>query len=254
MLTAIRAACEPSDPYFSLDTDGIEWISESKRAREELISKIRGDLFISKLTPTYPVGTSYRTVSARRDYPAIWGRISGKYPHLRSKLVFRPSWLAQTRFGEILYKGDVLLKELAGGSPVFSDGTVKAGRVSGYMSYSMRVVSKGLQGAGNGVMHMADKGSSRLWFDLISPDEKNAFRDNSRAEKLTLISARRVIQDGSALDFSSIYPRIFVKRHDLASNTDLDVPQPEMDALSSQRSLLSSGKGFSRTAHCPVAA
>jgi hypothetical protein len=234
MLTAIRAACEPSDPYFSLDTDGVEWIAESKKAREELISRIRGDLFISKLTPTYPVGTTYRTISARRDYPAIWAKISARYPHLRSKLVFRPSWLAQTRFGEILYKGDVLLKELAGGSPVFNDGTVKANRVGGYTSYSMRVVSKGLQSARNGVTHIAGGGQSRLWFDLISPDEKSAIRDSSKAEKLTLVSARRVIQDGSALDFSSIYPRMFVKRHDLASGTDLDVPQPEMDALSSQ--------------------
>jgi hypothetical protein len=37
---------------------------------------------------------------------------------LRSKLVFHPEGLRDTRFGEILYKADVLLKELSSGIPV----------------------------------------------------------------------------------------------------------------------------------------
>ena len=49
------------------------------------------------------------------------------HPNFKAQLVFRPEWLRQTRFGEILYKGDLLLKELSEGVPLLGATELRAG-------------------------------------------------------------------------------------------------------------------------------
>jgi hypothetical protein len=59
---------------------------------------------------------------------------SGKKNNFRSVLVFHPEWLRETRFGEILYKADVLLKELSSGVSVLTPGPLRAKSIKGYLA------------------------------------------------------------------------------------------------------------------------
>src|SRR4029077_4273124 len=93
-LTALRAACEEQDPYFSLDADnGGMWNKEGDEAFELLWERIKKDFepHLSLSRGDKPdASLEVRTVSARRDYLEIWNEIAPRYSNLRSKLVFHP--------------------------------------------------------------------------------------------------------------------------------------------------------------------
>lgn len=181
-LTALRLACERDDPYFSLDPiDGGKWAKDGDLAFEEAWQRIGERLqedaqaLLEKTTyrGEYLDGPEFITVSIARRYPEIWKTLAPKYPELRSQLVFRPGWLRHTRFGEIMYRADVLLKELNTGASIVSPSAVApARRVARYASADEReagqrlleLVRTGESGAvstsrGNATGH-------RLWFDI----------------------------------------------------------------------------------------
>ena len=100
--TALRAACEDSDPYFSLDPDNIAaWLADTQQAESELDEAIKRDQqwhFQKPIHPDAPGILEFRTISASRDYPKFWNSALGKYPSLRSRLVFRPGVAAANAF------------------------------------------------------------------------------------------------------------------------------------------------------------
>ena len=108
VLTALRGRGLPGDPYFSLDPDnGPAWSTEGHSASERLWERVSKDVgwgAAVKADKKNVKTTSLfvRTIWARRDYPQLWNSIASDYPNLKAKLVFRPAWLQQTRFGEIL--------------------------------------------------------------------------------------------------------------------------------------------------------
>lgn len=216
-LTALRAACEQGDPFFSLDADdGKAWIEEGNRASQELWDRISNG-FSSRRA-----GPAIQAISARRDYPQLWDTISRKYPNLKTRLVFYPEWLRETRFGEILYVADVLLKELAGGVPALpSSRSLRAATVDGYVSADARRLMRLLRN------QSVDTRSLRLWFDFLPQTE-----EGNRNIPTTASGQRKLAADGNILDLSSVQPKMFVRIHDLATRQDLPGHDPDLDALS----------------------
>jgi hypothetical protein len=147
-LTALRATCEGRDPYFSLDPDDTSvWLQETKKAGAELLSHIKSDIgwtLQQRATRKTSSILKFRTFSASQSYPVYWSSILNRYPNLRSRLVFAPEWLRQTRFGEILYKADVLLKELAGGAPALGTPFLRASKIDDYISATQITAARGL--------------------------------------------------------------------------------------------------------------
>jgi hypothetical protein len=260
VLTALRASCEAGDPYFSLDPDnGLAWSIEGDRAFERLWERTKKDLGWDS-----PVKANERTVNsrslsvriiwARRDYPQLWSSITSDYPNLKSRLVFRPAWLQQTRFGEILYKADVLLKELASGVPVLEPGALRATKVDSYVSKLSRSNVKTLFASLRNETVQPQWSGSRLWFD-IAPRQVNedAIRDDlvigsgPERELFNALKERgfvatnsaavhpdyQVIREGDTLDLSRVFPTMFVRRHDTSKGVDLPDNDPIMNALSS---------------------
>ena len=216
-LTALRAACEQGDPYFSLDADdGKAWIEDGNRAAQELWDRISNGLSSRRSGP------AIQAFSARRDYPQLWSTISQKYPNLKTRLVFHPEWLRQTRFGEILYVADVLLKELAGGVPALpASRGLRAGAIERYVSADERRLLRTLQN------QSFDSRSVRLWFDFLPQTE-----DGSRGTSTISSRQGRLAADGNILDLSAVHPKMFVRIHDLATHQDLPGHDPDLDALS----------------------
>lgn len=253
MLTAFRTACDVGDPYFSLDPDNaVAWSDETERASEKLWERVSKDVNWGA-----PVKADRRTVNAnslmvrniwaRRDYPQVWNDIAAKYPNLQSRLVFRPTWLQQTRFGEILYKADVLLKELSSGVSVLEPGALRAAKIDGYVSQLARSNAKNLLLGMHHEHVQREWRGSRFWFD-ITPGEINQETSNVLAirsasdrtladtlRKHKLLAdwrpsqglAHQVIRDGEALDLSSVYPTMFVRRRDIARGVDI----PDGDSI-----------------------
>ena len=195
LLTAIRLACESDDPYFSLDPlNGAAWLNEGQNASKVLWERIKDNFkshpAANATRQTKPV-LEFRTVSARHDYPALWASLAPGYPNLKSKLVFKPEWLRETRFGEVLYKGDVLLKELAYGVPILQEGELRAGKIDRYVTAGYRNAAKGLLAQLEGAAPSEPEWrGSRLWFDLTServspqPTPANPFPDLVQPYKL----------------------------------------------------------------------
>ena len=256
LFTALRAACEPNDPYMSLDPDnGRAWWEEGERAGKEVWARIKGDFGVDKpLTVSTPEGLVVRTISVRRDYPQVWTTLERAYPNLRARLVFKPDWLRETRFGEIMYVADVLLKELSAGIATLQQGPeVRAVKIDGYQSSDLRGVLRGLtESVGSLPSTASSVRSFRLWFDL-APDGRDpnapavltdavSLLDNSKASasdpasvKLrALIKARGytssqggpkltralAVSEG-AMDLSQVWPQMFVRGHDHATRTDI---------------------------------
>src|SRR5262249_39295009 len=142
-LTSLRLACESVDPYFSLDPlEGAAWYREGHEATEAFWKRIEGS-FKKQLNIRQKDSQFWiKTISAKRDYPQIWASMESNYPNLKSELVFRPTWLSDTRFGEILYKADVLLKELSGGIPVLEPGPLRAAKIENYVSSGARFAAQ----------------------------------------------------------------------------------------------------------------
>ena len=178
-----------------------------------------------------------------------------RYPELRTRLVFHPLWLRETRFGEILYKADVLLKELSVGATVLnSDEKLRAAQVNGYIPSDERSAVTGLlQSDQSG--HSGVRGY-RLWFDLLPVngdaasakigDTNMAFNHDTNltiyenlkekgyinfvAPTATLQSA--LYSSGDMIDLSQVFPKMFVRRHDIATGEDLPGSDRDLDILS----------------------
>ncbi|MEA2839099.1 MAG: hypothetical protein QOF41_429 [Methylobacteriaceae bacterium] len=247
-LTALRAACDENDPYFSLEPDdGALWSKQSGEASKAFFGKIKGDLE----TPAASGRLLVRAVSAARDYPTMWRQMTPRYPNLRSKLVFRPQWLAQTRFGEVLYKADVLLKELTSGISILRPGRLRAADVNGYLASnvenSVAALLAGLQQPNSSPGWQG----ARLWFDLAPTEDGIAGSTEGRAPSrssdahLQQVASSQgfirrpasqlrlptVIQDGDAVDLSQVNPRMFVRARDTAKSKDLADNDPRLDGL-----------------------
>lgn len=264
-LTALRAACEPNDPYFSLDpVDVIAWDADGRNASEVLWRKISRDLNWGHKPAAKPSNAAssltFRTIWARRDHPRLWDGISRMHPNFKARLVFRPEWLRQTRFGEILYKGDLLLKELSEGVPVLDAPNLRAGAIGGYVSASARHLARGLRSAfEHGLSEDAPPQwhSNRLWFDLVSSASdpmpgatSKAVSEEPPSEPQELAKLERIMQerglipqpisttsfertiakDGDTLDVSRIYPKMFVRR--TKEGKDISGSDPDLDGLS----------------------
>jgi hypothetical protein len=261
LLTALRLSCEPSDPYFSLDPlDGAAWNREGAEATEAFWQRInkesKPDVRQKKSVLTF------RALSASRDNPTVWASMAPNYPNLKSKLVFQPAWLGETRLGEILYRADVLLKELTGGLPVLEPGKLRASDVEGYVPADSRFVAEGLLAS-----YERDTEASRprwqghrLWFDLTEyqPGSRDVLaplnhpvatvapnKEPQDSELRRMLTARKLLPgatpirptpvltaDDQSIDLSGIFPRMFVRQHDHVTRSDLPGSDPSLSGLS----------------------
>jgi hypothetical protein len=250
-LTAVRLACGAGDPSFSLDpVDGLAWKEQSEAAMDLAWKQIQ-----DKVTPGLRGQFDVQTFSVRRDFAPLWAEISRKYPELRTRLVFRPEWLSQTRFGEILYKADVLLKELTVGVPiVVPGGETRAASVPGYIAPYKRGAARGLLEPDR----LSKRGwqGHRLWFDLMpdaGPGGASAYEDpdakidrRSNPALYAMLKARGYVDapkpepvqkstfyvSGGVADLSGVYPKMFILRHDHATGQDIPGANPDLDLLS----------------------
>jgi hypothetical protein len=259
VLTALRASCEPGDPYFSLDPDnGLAWSIEGHSASERLWERVSKELgwgtAVKADQKTVKSSSLFvRTIWARRDYPQLWNTIASDYPNLKSRLVFRPAWLQETRFGEILYKADVLLKELSSGMSVLEPGALRADKIDSYVSELSRSNARTLFAGLRDETVLSQWRGSRLWFD-IAPRQSNAnaipdpliIRSAADRQLFNVLKERRlvaaspstprleyqVIKEGNTLDLSRVFPTMFVRRRDIAKGLDLPDDDPIMNSLS----------------------
>jgi hypothetical protein len=274
-LTSLRLACDSADPYFSLDpVEGAAWNREGEEATVAFWERISANFNKQPNVKQKDSIFSIRTISAKRDYPQIWASMERNYPNLKSKLVFRPTWLEGTRFGEILYRADVLLKELSGGVPVLEPGPVRASKIENYVSSTARFTAQGLLAS---YERKADSTKPswqghRLWFDLTSyqprsttpyvrpvaiapmpqlevaracgPNDRRC-QQQSESELHKILNARGLLpvvtpamdapviaNDGMALDLSGVFPRMFVRKHDHVTRSDLPGLDPPLGNLS----------------------
>jgi hypothetical protein len=250
-LTAMRLACTPGDPFFSLDpVDGRAWQEQSRAAMDAAWKQAESSIK-ARLRSPFDV----QTFSVQRDFAAIWAKIGSQYPELRAELVFRPEWLRETRFGEVLYKADVLLKELTVGIPVVTPGgPARMADIPGYIAPYKRGAARGLL-----VSKQTERQGwqgHRLWFDLMSqagPDgppayedpDANIDRNSNRALYATLKQRGLVdpprpqplqestlyVENGIA-DISGVFPKMFILRHDAVTGRDIPGASPDLDLLS----------------------
>ena len=260
-LTALRMACESSDPSFSLDADNAEaWSEQGQLAARAVWEVAQRDYTWNPNIPanrghnaTIPDGLTLQTLSVRRDFPALWAKMAASYPDLKTRLVFRPSWLRETRVGEILYKADVLLKELASGNSIVNPSSkLRAAGIVGYVPPNLRSVVE----APFDATRAPGIRNSRLWFDLIPQSASNAdpapdtlpVLDRSRnpalystLERQGYFSSRlpaalekpALFTTGDTTDLSKIYPKMFVRRHDPLSNKDITGTDAYLNLLAS---------------------
>lgn len=259
LLTALRAACETGDPYFSLDPDSGAWLEEGEKAFATLWERVKADVgWERRVKADQRTVRSHsllvRNIWARRDYPQLWSAIASEYPHLRSQLVFRPLWLQQTRFGEILYKADVLLKELASGTSVLEPGPLRAAGVDGYVSQLGRENANSLFASVHGQKIEKKWKASRLWFDIAprTPTAGGGFdaqtiRSGADRELFATLKEHglvpgdrpysppvlQLVKDGDALDLTKVFPTMFVRRHDFVRGVDLPDDDVVMNAFAS---------------------
>lgn len=267
-MTALRLACERGDPYFSLDPqDGEKWTSEGRQARNEFVK-----LADARVTPlgqrflepggerVLPDPLSFLSFSARRDFPAFWHSVPAKYPNLRTELVFRPIWLKRTRFGEILYRADVLLKELATGQSLLGVQELRAAEVEHYASAASLRATRSLKNAVGEERQEADNEPSngqRLWFDLVphlasvgtadavpgvaprtKPRTPAALDLDKKLDALGFnyyfagSAPPRIVYDHSAVDLSTVEPKMLVRRHDNTTGKDLPGSDPDYERVS----------------------
>ena len=256
-LTAVRAACDAGDPYFSLDPDdGQAWLSEGQQAFDRLWRQISSDINWDVAVPATRANIKshslwIRTMWVRRDYPDLWNRVAADYPHLQSRLVFRPVWLRQTRFGQIMYEADVLLKELASGVSILSPGQLRAANLPGYVSQLARENAASLFAGLHQEKVITQWRGSRFWFDIAPRmavvgnvvDRRGSAEDRSLFDSLIekrmiaiqsnpVATTPVVFKDGDAIDLSRLFPTMFVRRHDVAQNIDLPDDDLTMNSLS----------------------
>lgn len=270
LFTAMRLACEADDPFFSLDPDnGAAWSAEGERASAALWPRIRADYGLDDPLKNKPApGLTVRALSASRDYRQLWSTLAPQYPNLKSRLVFRPEWLRHTRFGEIMYKADVLLKELDGGVPTLRpDPALRAGKVDRFTSATMRSAVQQLLSVvdKDGPSPKPEFKSSRLWFDVApqaggpQPEPAVSMLDDDTPPKAAVSKStdpavaqlraalvarglkgvpvatgpsRAVAVKGDVVDLSQVYPQMFVRAHDHATGKDVAGTGADLIALS----------------------
>lgn len=255
-LTALRAACDDHDPYFSLDPDnGALWSQQGEQASNEFWEKIKKDFpsdAPARAKNAQP-GVNARTISATQDYSGIWQNLSPRYPNFRAKLVFYPEWLRQTRLGEVLYKADVLLKELSSGVSILVPGKLRASAIPGYLAADVEYAAKSLLASTRDQLAVRPQWrGSRLWFE-ITPSElptnimiETTAPSSSGDPALRLLlqskglirSADQSVQNasffmrhGNVFDLSQVNPIMFVRVHDHTTNKDLSDHDPRLDGL-----------------------
>lgn len=254
-LTALRAACDDRDPYFSLDPDnGALWSQQGDQASSDFWEKIKKDFpsdAPARAKNAQP-GINIRTVSATQDYPGIWNDISPRYPNFRAKLVFYPEWLRQTRLGEVLYKADVLLKELSSGISILVPGKLRAAEIPGYLSADVEYAAKGLLAGTRDQPVLPQWRGSRLWFEITASElpatimnEATAPPSSDNPALRSLLQSKGLIRSadqsvhnasffmrhGSVFDLSQVNPIMFVRVHDHVTNKDLLDHDPRLDGL-----------------------
>jgi len=249
-LTTLRLACESTDPIFSLDPDNPEgWSVQGQALAKAIWESAKHDYEFTPNMPanrgrnaTIPDGLTLQTLSARRDFPALLAKMAPLSPDMKARLVFHPEWLRQTRVGAILYRADVLLKELSAGVSLLSpDAQLRAALVGGYVAANLR---RNIEAPFNAMSTPGVINSSRLWFDLIPQNVANAdpapatlpVLDRSRNPSLYSVLERRGLlaprtpmvvdnsaffTNGSSIDLSKVYPKMFVRRRDPIANQDL---------------------------------
>src|SRR5262249_38550762 len=239
-LTSMRLACGAGDPFFSLDpVDGAAW-QEQSQAAMDVVWKRMQDKIRSGVRGQFEV----KTFSVRRDFASLWAEIGPKYPELRTRLVFHPEWLSETRFGEILYKADVLLKELTVGVPVVvPGGGMRAANVRDYIAPDKRAAVRGLLVPDQ--LRERGRPAYRLWVALTpgagrggpptyeNPDANIDPRSNRAlyamlkaqgyidAPRPEPLQTSAFYGNGGVADLSRVYPKMFILRHDLASGQDI---------------------------------
>ena len=259
-MTAMRLACDGRDPYFSLDPDdGRLWVSEGEQASDEIWKRIESDLHLkgNDYWNHVPDGLRFRSFSVKRDYPQVWSTIKGRYPNFKTRLVFKPEWLRQTRFGEIFYIADILLKELAAGVPTVApgDAQLRALSVGNYVSARQRAAAERL-------LANIDKGKlseniaqgTRFWFDLVPRSKSHlrsmldddrivpaAYRPSSplaqqldsqlaamgaRGAARRVEPVRLVATNKESFDLSQVYPTMFIIGHDNKTGQDVNGDDP----------------------------
>jgi hypothetical protein len=276
-MTAFRLACERSDPYFSLDPAEISAYHEQSRQALAELSK-QAQAIVPRAAPVaeqdLPAGPGQFRIerleafsySLQEREAAQYKQLLGRFPALQPRLVFRPQWLGETRFGKILYDADVALKELAEGLAALRPGEPPAVvKLERYLSPRLRKASRRLvenlrqRAPELGVTQM------RLWFDLAeAPDAPQARSDpaarpapQARSPLEARIAAaieeqlrqKGLLADGAGdegtdsqlfaardvQDLSQVSPRMFVRQHehgrDLASS-DLDLDRLTRDVNS----------------------
>ncbi|AGK57053.1 hypothetical protein HYPDE_26863 [Hyphomicrobium denitrificans 1NES1] len=251
-LTSLRLACGTTDPYFSLDpVNGTAWMNESTDAMSTIWERLK-DRF---RTEPKEDGFSSTTISVRRELPELWSELAQEYPDLRARLVFHPEWLRQTRFGEILYKADVLLKELTAGAAVLdTNRPLRVRAIPGYVAPDLRGAARSL--FNSETREVQSLGGFRLWFDLLpqanAPAQPEAVSSGRALERsknpglYAVLRARGYIDEkpppmplqrsafyvsGDVTDLSEVYPKMFVRRHDSVSGEDLPGTSPDLDLL-----------------------
>lgn len=255
-LTALRAACEDNDPYFSLDPDDMSaWLADTREAETEFDEAIKQDLqwhFRERIRPHAPSILEFHTISASGNYPKLWSAILAKHPALRSRLVFRPEWLRQTRFGEIMYRADVLLKELAGGATALGESQFRATSIDGYRSATERMAALDLLYQYNGWSQQRSvQAGGRIWYDLTESSDTAVGQPRAipqgNSELRSLLDRRgllttaadqsprqQIATNGGALDLSNVYPRMFVRVRDPVTYADSSARFPGLDELVAQ--------------------
>jgi hypothetical protein len=249
-LTALRLACSPFDPSFSLDAaDGSAWVAQGDEA-----SKIVWQRLAATLNAAPDTTFHIQTISVNREYPALWAELSPQFPELRTRLVFRPDWLRQTRFGEILYQADVLLKELTTGiSIVEPDVPLRAATVPAYASAEQRRTVRGFFSS-NRLTAPGIFKTNRMWFDLMPDGLSDRSRSLQEADRLdrnklpelyALLRARGLVEgadlppvqktvvswSGATAELSEIYPTMFVRHHDFVTGQDAGGVDPDLDRI-----------------------
>jgi len=241
-LTAIRLACEPQDPYFSLDpVSQTTWTTDSGNAIAEIGTHLENAM---GWDPRYAAnrgsnakikdGISHKSFLIRRDYPALWNDIISKYPGFKNRLVFKPEWLRETRFGKILFDADVLLKEISSGAPILNNTSVQADRVKGYVPRELRKLrhsfsQSNADEAKSAAFLWVQKEGGRMWFDLVPspPVENNDAAQLARAAISGPLGTAAV--DGNATDITKIYPILFMRRRDDNTGKEFETFDPISD-------------------------
>ena len=265
-LTAMRLACGDADPSFSLDpVDGAAWSEQTQLALKTVWEKLKGDFsFDDNAGPDagrnrrIQNGFDIRTISVKRDHPQLWNELRARYPELRAKLVFRPSWVSQTRLGEVLYRADVLLKELTTGVSIVQPAVhLRAAKIDGYVASDQRGAARSLVIPERFRKAEGWRGH-RLWFDLMPQtgrdseagagiENPDTHVDRRTHPDLYAEVARRgfvgtrtprpiektvFYSHGDVTDLSQIYPKMFVRRHDHVTGRDISGHDPDLDLLS----------------------